>query len=91
MEIMGDYVHSSYVKVKIKGKKSIYLEQVKYLDKGGHKFVSGYEIDKYAESKILKGDTVVMHLIELGAGVTVVPQMQHKMYLELADLDEGKI
>jgi hypothetical protein len=87
---MADYIKTDYVKVKIAGKKSIYLEQVKYTEAKGLKFVSGYEIDKNAESKIIHGG-VTQHLIQLGEGREVVPQMMSKTYATLEDYDETKV
>jgi uncharacterized protein with HEPN domain len=81
---MSDLIPSSYVKVKIAGKRSVYLEQVKQFERGGRKFVSGYEIDKNAESRIFQ-DGLRLHLIELGEGRTVIPQLQSKTYGDLHD------
>lgn len=81
---MSDLIPSGYVKVKIKGRKPIYLELSKQFERGGRKFISGYEVDKNAESKVYKGGSL-FHLIELGEGRTVVPQMQSKTYGDLHD------
>jgi hypothetical protein len=80
-----DFVPSTSVKVLMKGKKKpVYLEQPKYIHKKGMDFIGGYEINQQGESKIVKGGAV-LHLIELGEGVTVVPQKHSKMYGDLYD------
>lgn len=83
-----DLIPCSIVKVKYIGndgkKHSIYLENSKTIDRGTHKFISGYEVDKHAEPKQPpKGIDSVMNLIQLGEGVEVVPQLQSKMYGDL--------
>lgn len=87
---MSDLIPSSIVKVKYlaEGKqKSVYLEQHKIIDKGITKFVSGYEVDKHSEGKIYKGGSI-LHLIQLGEGVEVIPQLQSKMYGDLHDAEK---
>ena len=79
---------STFAKVKIKGKKSVYLENP-HEYKG---FIIGYQVDKYAEAVLAKtpqGLADVKHMIQLGEGVTVVPQTLNKMYCELEDQKEG--
>jgi len=58
-----------------------------------YKFITGYAVDKHAEGITIKvkggesdgllGD--VMHMIQLGEGVTVIPQLQSKTYGDLHD------
>ena len=87
---MSDLIPSSYVRVKYVTpngkKKSIYLEQVKYPESQGIKFVSGYEVDKNGDpKKPPKGIDSVLNLIQLGEGVEVIPQLQSKTYGDLHD------
>jgi hypothetical protein len=85
-----DFVPSQNVKVLRQGrKKPVYLEQPKYISKKGMDFIAGYEINREGEPKVVKGGAV-LHLIQLGEGVTVVPQKQSKMYGDLHDATEGK-
>jgi hypothetical protein len=85
-----DFVPSRNVKVLRQGKKKpVYLEQPKFVSKKGMDFVAGYEINREGEAKVVKGGAV-LHLIQLGEGVTVVPQKQSKMYGDLHDATEGK-
>lgn len=85
---MSDLISCSIVKVKYtaaSGKKAfVYLEQHKIIDKGDIKFVSGYEVDKNGEAKSIKGGSV-LHLIQIGEGVMITPQLQSKMYGDLHD------
>lgn len=87
---MSDLIPSSYVRVKFiahNGRnRSIYLEQVRYTDRSGLKFISGYEVNKQCESKKPpKGVDSVIQMIQLGDGVTVIPQLQSKKYGDLYD------
>jgi hypothetical protein len=88
---MGDLIPSSYVRVtyQFNGKqKSVYLEQHRIITTpplgGSTQMVTGYECNKQGESKIYKGGSI-LHLIQLGEGVTVIPQLQSKMYGDLHD------
>jgi len=81
-------VKVSYVKVKIKGKKSIYLENPKSMVKGAMQFISGYQVDKQCEGVSYRGD--LLHLIELGEGVTVLPQTVNKQSCELGDDESNR-
>lgn len=95
-----DLIPCSIVKVKYVGndgkKHTIYLENSKIIDKSKGKimqllsqdikFVTGYEVDKHGEAKQPpKGIDSVLHMIQLGDGVTVIPQLQSKMYGDLHD------
>jgi hypothetical protein len=86
---MSDLIPSGCVKVKYvanNGKKaSVYLEQHKIIDKGEYKFVTGYEVNKQGEAKIVKGGSV-LHFIQVGDGVEIVPQLVSKMYGDLHDV-----
>lgn len=87
---MSDLIPCSIVRVKYIDmggkKKSIRLENSKIIDRGTHKFISGYEVDKQGEPKAPpKGVDSVLNLIQLGEGVTVIPQLQSKMYGDLHD------
>lgn len=73
-----------HVKVKIKGRRSLYLEQAKYVRNGT--FIAGYQIDKRGESILYKGGSI-LHLIEVGEGVQVIPQKFNLKYAELEDAD----
>jgi hypothetical protein len=76
-----------YVKVKHPSvKKPVYLEQAKIVTKGEYTFVTGYEVYKDCEPKIVKGGGV-MHLLQLGEGVEIIEQTVNKMYCELEDTD----
>lgn len=86
----NDLIPCSIVRVKYIGmdgkKKSIRLENSKIIDRGTHKFISGYEVTKQAEPvPPPKGIDSVMQLIQIGDGVTVIPQLQSKMYGDLHD------
>lgn len=58
------------VKVKIGTKRPVYLELAKYIEKGGLRFVSGYQIDSSGEPVIVHG-AEILHLIQLGEGVSL--------------------
>ncbi len=63
--ILND-VTFNYVKVKHPSKKKpVYLEQAKLITKGDYIFISGYEIGKDCEPKIVKGGGV-LHLLQVG-------------------------
>jgi len=65
---------------------SIRLEQSKIIDKGTHKFISGYKVDKHAEPAAPpKGFDSCMYLIQIGDDVEIIPQLQSKMYGDLHD------
>jgi hypothetical protein len=85
---MSDLIPSSYVKVKYvthNGKKVVvYLEQHNIITKGEYKFVSGYQINKQGEAVTVKGGSI-LHLIQIGEGVEVIPQMVSKTYGDLHD------
>jgi hypothetical protein len=87
-----DLIPCSIVRVKYVGndgnKKSIRLEQSKIIDKGTHKFISGYEVNKQGEPvPPPKGIDSVMNLIQIGEGVEIIPQLQSKMYGDLHDAE----
>jgi methionine aminopeptidase len=71
-----------YAKVKIGKAKPFYLEHVKRIKKSGMEFVSGYLVHKNGEPITHRG-AVVMHLIQVGEGVKIVPQTMNKFYCEL--------
>lgn len=85
---MSDLIPCSIVKVKYiagNGKKAtVYLEQSRIVDRGEYKFVTGYECTAQGDAKSIKGGAI-LHLIQMGEGVTVVPQLQSKMYGDLHD------
>lgn len=64
-----------FVKVKSPQlKRPVYLEHARFIERKGHRFVSGFVIKKDGESVLVKGGDV-LHLIEIGPGV-VVQQME---------------
>lgn len=71
-----------YVKVKMCGQRSVYLEQARYIRDG--QFITGYQINKHGDSAMYKGG-VIKHLIQIGDGVTVIPQKWNLKYAELED------
>jgi hypothetical protein len=78
---------STFVKVKIKGKKAIFLK-----DPHEHKgFIIGEQVSIDTEAILTKtkeGWADVKHMIQLGPGVTVVPQVCNPKYCLLEDADE---
>ncbi len=79
-----------YIKVKHPSlSKPIYLEHPNLLRKDGLEFVSGYVIDKYGEPRIVKGGDVI-HMLQLGNGVKIIPQEMHKKYGILGNKKEAK-
>jgi hypothetical protein len=79
-----------YVKVKLQSKQTVYLEQAKVIAKGGHKFISGTQVDSQGETVIKKGGTT-LHLIQLGEGVTVKPMEFDKFYGTFQVEKNGKV
>ena len=75
----------NYVKVKHPAlKKAVYLENPKTIIKHGHTFVSGHVVNKQGDPVIVKGGSV-MHLLEVGEGVQIIPQKFNPKYAELED------
>lgn len=70
----------SYVKVQVKGQKTVYLEQAKYVK--DQVFISGYEIDKHGEPVLDHGQSI-KHLIQIGPGVKITNMVMHPKYGEL--------
>ncbi len=79
-----------YIKVKHPSlSKPVYLEHPNLIKKDGLEFVSGYAIDKYGESKFVK-DGCMIHVLQLGKGVKIIPQEMHKKYGVLENKKDGK-
>ena len=79
-----DNLMTTYVKVKMKGKKAVYLKDPKVV-KG---FLVGYQYTKNMEPVLAKtpeGLADVKHMIQIGSGVMVVPQVVNNTYCELED------
>jgi hypothetical protein len=72
---------SHYVKVSIKGKKPIYLENAKYVK--DQTFIAGYQIDKNGDGIANKFGGDILHLIQLGDGVKITNMETDKMYGDL--------
>jgi len=70
-----------WTKVSIEGKQNpVYLKNAVYIQ--NYKFISGYVVTKEAEPVIVKGGHV-LHLIELGVGVTITPMIVDHTYGDL--------
>ena len=76
---------STFVKVKHPGlKKAIYLENPKITVRGDYTFISGYVCNKNGDGKVVKGGSV-LHLLQVGEGVEIIPQKFNNKYAELED------
>jgi hypothetical protein len=88
---MTEDIKFPYVKVLHPAvKKAVYLEQPKLVTKDDIKFISGTECDKEGETKIVKGGTV-MHLLQLGEGVTVIGMKHDNFYGIMEEIEEIKL
>ena len=80
----GDESVSTYVKVKVPGKKSIYLKDASEV----RGFLVGWQVKKDTDELLVKtpqGLADVKHMIQLGDGVIVTPQVVNPKYCELED------
>src|SRR6202165_2049043 len=67
------YCKTTYIKVKIPGKKSVLLEHTRIIYKDGFSFMSGYEINRHAEAKTVYGG-LRQHVIQLSDRVKLTHQ-----------------
>jgi len=78
------YCKTTYIKVKIPGKKSVLLEHTRIIYKDGFSFISGYEINRHAEAKTVHGG-LRQHVIQLSDRVKLTHQKMHIKYGVLSD------